>query len=295
MSAPCWCPPCRELEEGVHAGRRRRGADEQVRGAARRRREGRGPSWSLATRCRPIRRCWCSTPAAWRRAASSTRWSRRPCSPRSEKIAAGGGVLAELEQKVQAAPDDLQALRAGGRVRLAARRARADAEFDRVIAGDPDNAKGLAAKAMSDRAAFLVAKIDGDSEQAVALYKELQAKFPAAKESVQAYRAIGRELRSGATPGRSPTSGRWSRPTRAAATSRARSNGSRSRLQASVGAPEEGSTPRSPGERQPRRAPPREAGAAPARARHRALAAIREAARLEAGVGVLQAPGAALH
>lgn len=112
-----------------------------------------------------------------------------------EKIAAGGDVLAELEQKVAAAPDDLQArYELAVAYALAARRAQADAEFDRVIAGDPDNAKGLAAKAMSDRAAFLVAKIDGDPERAIALYKELQAKFPAAKESVRAYRAIGREL-----------------------------------------------------------------------------------------------------
>jgi tetratricopeptide (TPR) repeat protein len=112
-----------------------------------------------------------------------------------EKIASGGDVLAELEQKVAAAPDDLQArYELAVAYALAARRAQADAEFDRVIAGDPDNAKGLAARAMSDRAAFLVAKIDGDSERAVALYKQLQAEFPAAKESVRAYRAIGREL-----------------------------------------------------------------------------------------------------
>src|SRR5690606_6483278 len=69
-----------------------------------------------------------------------------------------------------------------------------EAEFARVIAGDPDNAAGLAARAMSDRAAFLVAKVDQDPERAIALYKDLQARFPAAKESVRAYRAIGREL-----------------------------------------------------------------------------------------------------
>lgn len=111
------------------------------------------------------------------------------------KIAAGGDALAELEQKVAAAPDDLQArYELGVAYALAARRAQAEAEFERVIAGDPDNAQGLAAKAMSDRAAFLVAKLDGDSERAIALYKELQQKYPAAKESVRAFRAIGREL-----------------------------------------------------------------------------------------------------
>jgi thiol-disulfide isomerase/thioredoxin len=64
----------------------------------------------------------------------------------------------------------------------------------RVIAGDPDNARGLAAQAMVDRAAFLVAKQDGDPERAIALYRELQQKFPTAKESLRAYRQIGREL-----------------------------------------------------------------------------------------------------
>lgn len=112
-----------------------------------------------------------------------------------EKIAAGADPLAELEQKVAAAPEDLTArYELAVAYALAARRESAEVEFARVIAGDPDNAAGLAAKAMSDRAAFLVAKLDGDPERAIALYKELQAKFPAAKESVRAYRAIGREL-----------------------------------------------------------------------------------------------------
>src|SRR5690606_33654232 len=82
----------------------------------------------------------------------------------------------------------------GNAYALAARRAEAEAELARVIAGDPDNTRGLAAKAMSDRAAFLVAKQDGDPERAIALYRELQQKFPTAKESLRAYRQIGREL-----------------------------------------------------------------------------------------------------
>jgi thioredoxin-like negative regulator of GroEL len=112
-----------------------------------------------------------------------------------EKIAGGGDVLAELEQKVAAAPDDLQArYELAVAYALAARREQAEAEFARVIAGDPDNKLGLAAKSMSDRAAFLVAKLDRDPERAIALYRELQQKFPQAKESVRAWRAIGREL-----------------------------------------------------------------------------------------------------
>jgi tetratricopeptide (TPR) repeat protein len=110
-------------------------------------------------------------------------------------IAGGGSALAELEKKVAAAPDDLQArYELGTAYALAARRDEAEAAFARVIAGDANNEKGLAAKAMFDRAGFIVAKLDKKPEEAVAAYRELQAKFPATKESVRAYRQIGREL-----------------------------------------------------------------------------------------------------
>lgn len=110
-------------------------------------------------------------------------------------IAAGGSALSELERKVAAAPDDLAArYELASAYALAARREEAEAELSRVIAGDPDNAKGLAAKAMSDRAALVVAKLDRDPERAIALFKELQQKYPKAKESLRAYRSIGREL-----------------------------------------------------------------------------------------------------
>lgn len=110
-------------------------------------------------------------------------------------IAGGGSALAELEKKVAAAPDDLQArYELATAYALAARRDEAEAGFAAVIAGDPKNEKGLAAKAMFDRAGFVVAKLDKQPEAAVAAYRDLQAKFPAAKESVRAYRQIGREL-----------------------------------------------------------------------------------------------------
>jgi len=112
-----------------------------------------------------------------------------------EEIARGGKVLAGLEAEVAAKPEDLEArYRLGNAYALAARRAEAEAELAKVIAGDPDNARGLAAQAMADRAAFLVAKQDADPERAIALYRELQQKFPKAKESLRAYRQIGREL-----------------------------------------------------------------------------------------------------
>ncbi len=110
------------------------------------------------------------------------------------ELARGGDVLAGLEAAVAAKPDDLEArYRLANAYALAARRAQAGAELDRVIAGDPDNARGLAAKAMSDRAAFLIAKQDADPERAIAEYRELQRRFPAAKESLRAYRQTGRE------------------------------------------------------------------------------------------------------
>lgn len=112
-----------------------------------------------------------------------------------DAIASGASALGALEQKVAAAPDDLKArYELATAYALAARRDAAEAAFATVIAGDPDNAKGLAAKALADRAAFILAKLDGKPEEAIALYKELQQKFPGAKESVRAYRSIGREL-----------------------------------------------------------------------------------------------------
>ncbi|MGB1012973.1 MAG: tetratricopeptide repeat protein, partial [Nannocystaceae bacterium] len=111
------------------------------------------------------------------------------------KLAAGENVLAELEAKVAAAPKDLKARYelAHGQA-LAARRKDALASLSAVIAGDPDNTQGLAAKAMYDTAMFVTAKIDGDGEKAVQQFRDLQAKFPASKQSVRAYRQIGRQL-----------------------------------------------------------------------------------------------------
>ena len=111
------------------------------------------------------------------------------------KIAGGGDVLAELEAAVAGKPDDLEVrYRLGNAYALAAKRVEADAALTKVIEGDPDNAKGLAAAAMADRAMFLLAKQDKDPEAAIKLFKELQQKFPKAKESLRAYRQIGREL-----------------------------------------------------------------------------------------------------
>ncbi|WP_434420521.1 tetratricopeptide repeat protein [Nannocystis pusilla] len=215
-----------------------------------------------------------------------------------EKIAAGGDVLAELEQKVAAAPDDLQArYELGVAYALAAKRAQAEAEFERVIAGDPDNAKGLAAKAMSDRAAFLVAKIDGDSERAIALYKELQQKYPAAKESIRAFRAIGRELHKLGRDDEAIESLK-------AMVASDQNNNDLKRLVRMVRLPRAlrpggGARGRRPGggeaARQRRAVLLAGRAAAPARARRGGRGGHPRGGPARARVGLLQAPGAALH
>ncbi len=111
------------------------------------------------------------------------------------KLAGGQNVLAELEAAVAAAPDDLKARYELAHAHaLAARQQDALTNLAAVIEGDPDNAQGLAAAAMYDRAMFLTAKLDGDRERAVAEFRELQKKFPTSKQSIRAYRQIGRQL-----------------------------------------------------------------------------------------------------
>jgi thioredoxin-like negative regulator of GroEL len=111
------------------------------------------------------------------------------------KIAGGGDPLAALKEAAEAAPDDLEArYRLALGYALAARRDEAEAAYAAILAADPDNAEGYAAKALYNRASFLVANIDGDLEGAVAGYRDLQARFPKSREAVRAHRSIGRQL-----------------------------------------------------------------------------------------------------
>lgn len=191
-----WCPPCRELEEKVFT-RADVGAALTSKFVALHvdAEKGEGPELVARYKVQAYPTLLVLDASGVEKGRLVDALKPEELLARLEKIAGGGDILGELEQKVAAAPDDLAArYDLAVAYALAARREQAEAELARVIAGDPDNAKGLAAKAMADRAAFLVAKLDGDSERAIALYKELQQKFPAAKESVRAYRAIGREL-----------------------------------------------------------------------------------------------------
>ena len=49
-------------------------------------------------------------------------------------------------------------------------------------------------EALYNRASFLVANLDGDLEGAIAVYRDLQARFPKSREAVRAHRSIGRQL-----------------------------------------------------------------------------------------------------
>ncbi|MEZ4381036.1 MAG: thioredoxin family protein [Nannocystaceae bacterium] len=112
-----------------------------------------------------------------------------------DRIAAGGDPLEALQAAVAAAPEDLEArYRLALGYALAARRGEAEAAYAALLAADPDNAKGYAAKALYNQASFLVANLDGDLEGAIAGYRALQERFPASREAVRAHRSIGRQL-----------------------------------------------------------------------------------------------------
>lgn len=191
-----WCPPCRELDEEVFV-RPDVGAALSEKFVALHVDAEKGEGPELVQRYKVQ-----AYPTLLVLEANGAEKGRVVDAPKPEEliaalatIAGGGDALAALEKKVADAPDDLEArYELATAYALAARRDAAEAEFARVIAGDPDNAKGLAAKAMADRAGFILAKLDGKPEEAIALYRELQQKFPAAKESVRVYRSIGREL-----------------------------------------------------------------------------------------------------
>lgn len=116
-----------------------------------------------------------------------------------EALAAGDNVLAELEQAVASPPEDqseAEALEARYRLAhayvLAAKREQAEALFAELLEADPENQAGVAAKVLYDQAMFLTLKLDGDPERAITEFEALQARFPASKEAVRAYRIIGR-------------------------------------------------------------------------------------------------------
>jgi tetratricopeptide (TPR) repeat protein len=190
-----WCPPCRKLDEEVFikAGGRG-GAGARVRGGARRRGEGRGAGRGGALPGAGVSDAAGARGERAREGADGRRDGAGGAARGAREDRGGGDVLAELEAAVAAKPDDLEArYRLGNAYALAAKRAEADAALAAVIAGDPDNAR--AGGEGDGRPGDVPGGQAGRRpERAIALYKELQQKFPKAKESLRAYRQIGREL-----------------------------------------------------------------------------------------------------
>lgn len=111
------------------------------------------------------------------------------------RIAAGGNVLGELEQAVEASPDDLQArYRLGHALALAAQSEAAKKHFDAILLADPHNEMGLASKVEYDRALFLQLELDRDPKAAIETWRTLQRRYPDSKEATRSHRMIGRAL-----------------------------------------------------------------------------------------------------
>lgn len=109
------------------------------------------------------------------------------------RMKTGANLLASLEEAVEAHPDDPKhAYALGHAYALSARRDDALAQFETVLAADPKNEMGLAAKVWYDRAQFITDKLDGDQKRAIRELKELQTRFPGTPEAARAYRKIGR-------------------------------------------------------------------------------------------------------
>ena len=115
------------------------------------------------------------------------------------EIAERGDPLAGLEARA-AAQENPHAGHLEARYRLAlayalrARREEAEVAYQAVLAGDPENRQGLAAKALYDRATLLIATVDDDGEAAIAAFRDLQERFPSSPEARRSRRAMGREL-----------------------------------------------------------------------------------------------------
>ena len=115
-----------------------------------------------------------------------------------EAIAAGGNVLAKLEAAAAAVEgrDDAQALmtryRLGHAYLLAAKRQQAQAIFDELLAADPDNEAGVAARVLYDQALFMTLKLDGDPDAAIEEFRALQTRYPDSDQATRADRMIGR-------------------------------------------------------------------------------------------------------
>jgi thiol-disulfide isomerase/thioredoxin len=189
-----WCPPCHELDEKVFTDRavgdwlRERAIALHIDAE-----KGEGPELVERYRVQAYPTLLVLEPSGIEKDRIVDFHPSAEVLELLEAIAAGGNVLAERVAAVEAAPDDLAArFELGHAYALAAKRELAEAEFERVLAGDPDDAAGLASKVLYDRATFFTMKLDKDPEAAIAAFEQLQERYPASKSAVQAHRMIGR-------------------------------------------------------------------------------------------------------
>jgi len=114
---------------------------------------------------------------------------------RLEKIRSGAESLAGLEQQAARRQGDLELrLRVGTEWALRGSRARASAHLDAVMNGDPQNRRGLAARALLAGGKLLLLRSLEDHASAVRTLRALRVRFPAAPEAEQAVFPLAQAL-----------------------------------------------------------------------------------------------------
>lgn len=191
-----WCPPCHELEEKTFTdvafaeGLERLAVAVHVDAE-----KGAGPELVERYDVRAYPTMLLLEPTGVEKGRVVDFMPPAPLLASLREIADGGNVLATLEAKAKADPEGLEAAYdLAHAYALAANEAAAEPLLEAVIAGDADNAKGLASKALYDRALFVIYKGRGDETGAIEAYRALQSRFPDSPEALRAYRKIGRAL-----------------------------------------------------------------------------------------------------
>jgi thioredoxin-like negative regulator of GroEL len=112
-----------------------------------------------------------------------------------QKIRDGSGTLARLEQRLASRPDDLALrLEAGTAWAMRGARRAATEHLDKVVAGDPDNRRGLAAEAQLVRGKFLLLRSLGDHAAAAETLRALRSRFPRAPQAKAALYPLAQAL-----------------------------------------------------------------------------------------------------
>jgi len=107
----------------------------------------------------------------------------------------GSGTVVRLEQQLARRPDDLALrLRVGRAWALKGRRVQAERHLARVVAGDPRNARGLAAAALLVQGKYLLLRSLKEHRAAAEVLRGLRRRFPAAPEAGQALYPLARAL-----------------------------------------------------------------------------------------------------